>query len=85
MDVDIMRFGRVTVRSRIGKVAKNRPASACGNLTRLLRRPHERRHVMTGAQECVEYCGSDVTGRTGQKDSHGLRLSAELWKLIPFE
>ena len=55
MDVDVVCFSRVPVRCGIDQVAKNRPAATGGDLSSLLRRAHERRHVVTGAQQCVKY------------------------------
>jgi hypothetical protein len=70
VDVAVLRVGRRAKRFRIRQIADDRPRAARRDVGGLLVVAHERRHLVTAANERVENGAADVAGGAGEEDAH---------------
>ena len=75
MDVAVLRVGGGAKRLGIGEIADHRMAAALRHQPRFLIVAHQRGHIVSGAQKCVQHRCADVAGCASEKDPHRGRIS----------
>src|SRR5258706_584009 len=79
MDVSVLRVRHGAIGIRLAEVADDRPRASRRYTCGFLVVAHERRDVVTGAHERLEHCTADVSGCTGEEDSHTEALQLTLF------
>ena len=70
MDGAVRHRGRRRVGGRLGQIADDRVGAALLDVRGSLAIPHERIHMMSGANERLEHRRPQVSRSAGQKDPH---------------